>query len=81
MKPTVPLLDVSSNRWGSKILVTGKNGKTSSSVQLKGTTPDIEKTTIEVLMQGRWLTESESETKEDVVVIGQAVVDSLFPVC
>ncbi len=79
IETAVPLLDVSSNRWGSKILVTGKNGKTSSSVQLKGTTPDIEKTTIEVLMQGRWFTESESETKEDVVVIGQAVVDSYFP--
>lgn len=75
----VPLLDVSSNRWGSKILVTGKNGKTSSAVKLMGTTPDIEKTTIEVLMEGRWFTQSESDTKEDVVVIGQAVVDSYFP--
>ncbi len=75
----VPILDVSSNRWGSKILVTGKNGKTSSAVQLKGTTADIEKTTIEVLMTGRWFTENENETKADVAVIGQAVIDSYFP--
>ena len=75
----VPFLDVSSDRWGSKILVTGKNGKTSSSVRLQGTTPDIEKTTTEVLLEGRWFTESESETKADVCLIGQAVVDSYFP--
>src|SRR6187401_3568875 len=28
----VPFLDVSNNYWGSKIMVTGKNGKTSSAV-------------------------------------------------
>ncbi len=75
----VPLLDVSSDRWGSKILITGKNGKTSSSVKLMGTTPDIEKTTVEVLLDGRWFTENESESKSDVAVIGQAVIDGYFP--
>ncbi|MEP7038129.1 MAG: ABC transporter permease, partial [Acidobacteriota bacterium] len=79
IETAVPLLDVSSDRWGSKILVTGSNGKTSSSVQLKGTTADIEKTTIEILMEGRWFTPQENETKADVAVIGQAVVDSYFP--
>ncbi len=79
IETAVPLLDVSSNRWGAKILVTGKNGKTSSSVQLKGSTSDIEKTTIEILMQGRWFTQQEDDTKSDVAVIGQAVVDSYFP--
>ncbi|CAN5245564.1 ABC transporter permease [soil metagenome] len=79
IETAVPILDVSSNRWGAKILVTGKNGKTSSAVQLKGTTPDIEKTTIETLLEGRWFVESESDTKEDVCLIGQAVVDSYFP--
>ncbi len=75
----VPLLDVSSDRWGSKILITGENGKTSSAVRLKGTTADIEKTTVEVLMTGRWFTPQENETKADVAVIGQAVIDSYFP--
>ena len=75
----VPILDVSSDRWGAKILITGSNGKTSSAVQLKGTTADIEKTTIETLITGRWFTENENETKADVAVIGQAVIDSYFP--
>ncbi len=79
IETAVPFLDVSSNRWGAKILVTGKNGKTSSAVKLQGTTPDIEKTTTETLIEGRWFVESESETKEDVALIGQAVVDSYFP--
>lgn len=79
IETAVPQLDVSSDRWGAKILVTGKNGKTSSSVRLTGTTPDIEKTTTEILMEGRWFTPSENETKTDVALIGQAVVDSYFP--
>ena len=79
IETAVPFLDVSSDRWGSKILVTGKNGKTSSSVSLQGTTPDIEKTTTEVLLEGRWFTESENETKADVALIGRAVVESYFP--
>ncbi|MCW5958553.1 MAG: ABC transporter permease [Pyrinomonadaceae bacterium] len=79
IETAVPQLDVSSDKWGAKILVTGKNGKTSSSVRLTGTTPDIEKTTTEILMEGRWFTPSENETKTDVALIGQAVVDSYFP--
>lgn len=35
----VPFLDISNNFFGQKINVTGKNGKTSSSVQLNGTLP------------------------------------------
>ena len=42
IETTVPFLDVSNNFFGSKILVTGKNGKTSSAVQLQGTTSDME---------------------------------------
>ncbi len=79
VETAVPILDVSSDRWGSKILVTGKNGKTSSSVKLQGTTPSIEKTTTEILLDGRWFTESENDTKADVALIGRAVVESYFP--
>ena len=78
IETAVPFLDVSSNRWGQKILVKGKNGKQSSSVRLNGTTADIEKTTTEVLLQGRWFTEGENETKADVALIGQQVVESYF---
>jgi len=79
METAVPFLDVSSNRWGQKILVKGKNGKQSSSVRLQGTTADIEKTTTEVLLQGRWFTQGENETKSDVALIGQQVVEGYFP--
>ncbi|HXG83682.1 MAG TPA: ABC transporter permease [Pyrinomonadaceae bacterium] len=75
----VPFLDVSSNRFGQKILVTGGNGKTSSTVRLNGTFPNIEKSTREVLVDGRWFTQAESDAKDDVAVIGVSVVDAYFP--
>lgn len=75
----VPLLDISNNFFGSKILVTGKNGKTSSAVNLTGTFPDIEKSSTEVLIEGRWFTKSESDDKADVCLIGDSVKESYFP--
>ncbi len=75
----VPFLDISNNFFGQKILVTGKNGKTSSAVQLNGTLPDIEKSTTEVLLEGRWFTQSESDNKADVCLIGSSVVENYFP--
>ncbi len=60
-------------------MVTGKNGKTSSAVQLQGTEPDIEKTTTEVLIDGRWFSQSESDEKANVCLIGSTVVDTYFP--
>jgi ABC-type antimicrobial peptide transport system permease subunit len=79
IETAVPFLDVSNNYFGQKILVSGKNGKTSSSVQLQGTLPDIEKSNSEVLLEGRWFTESESDTKADVALIGSTVVETYFP--
>ncbi len=76
---SVPFLDISNNFFGQKILVTGKNGKTSSSVQLNGTLPDIEKTTTEILLEGRWFTQSENDTNADVCLIGSSVVENYFP--
>ncbi len=76
---TVPFLDISNNFFGQKILVTGKNGKTSSSVQLNGTLPDVEKTTTEVLLEGRWFTQSENDNNADVCLIGSSVVENYFP--
>lgn len=75
----VPILDVSSNRWGSKILVTGKNGKTSSSTQLQGTFPEMAQTNTEILTDGRWFTRAESELKKDVALIGATVAEDYFP--
>src|SRR5436305_195059 len=39
----VPYLDISNNFFGGKITVTGKNGKTSQSVQLQGAAPSVDK--------------------------------------
>ena len=75
----VPFLDISNNFFGQKILVTGKNGKTSSAVQLSGTMPDVEKSTTETLLEGRWFTQSESDNKADVCLIGSSVVENYFP--
>jgi putative ABC transport system permease protein len=75
----VPFLDISNDFFGQKILVTGKNGKTSSSVQLQGTLPDVERTSTEVLTEGRWFTNSESDEKVYVCLIGDTVKDSYFP--
>jgi putative ABC transport system permease protein len=79
IETAVPFLDVSNNFFGSKIMVTGKNGKTSSAVQLQGTMPEIERTTTEVLIEGRWFSDSESDAKANVCLIGSTVVDSYFP--
>ncbi len=78
IETAVPFLDVSNNFFGSKTLVTGKNGKTSSAVRLQGTLPEIEKTTSEVLIDGRWFSQSESDAKAEVCLIGSSVVDSYF---
>jgi putative ABC transport system permease protein len=78
IETAIPFLDVSNNFWGQKINVTA-NGKTSSSVILQGTLPDIEKAGSEVLIEGRWFTQTESDVKKDVCLIGSTVKDTYFP--
>jgi putative ABC transport system permease protein len=75
----VPYLDISNDFFGQKINVTGKNGKTSSSVQLNGTMPDAEKAPGETLIEGRWFSPSEHEIKANVCIIGDSVRDAYFP--
>lgn len=75
----VPYLDISNNFFGQKITVTGKNGKTSSSVQLNGTLPQVEKAPGEILVDGRWFSEGENDAKANVCVIGDFVRESYFP--
>ena len=79
VETAVPFLNVSNDYWGSKIMVTGKNGKTSSAVKLSGTLPEIEKTTTQILLDGRWFSQSESDEKANVCLIGSSVVDNYFP--
>ncbi len=75
----VPYLDISNNFFGRKINVTGKNGKTSGSVQLSGTMPEAEKAPGEVLIDGRWFTQSENEVKANICIIGDSVREAYFP--
>jgi putative ABC transport system permease protein len=75
----VPYLDISNNFFGQKINVTGKNGKTSTSVQLNGTLPQVERAPGEVLIDGRWFSESENDAKANVCVIGDFVRETYFP--
>lgn len=75
----VPFLDISNNFFGQKITVTGKNGKTSSSVQLQGTIPEMDKAPGEVLIDGRWFSAGENDAKANVCVIGDFVRESYFP--
>lgn len=75
----VPYLDISNNFFGQKLNVTGKNGKTSSSVQLNGTMAEVEKAPGEVLIEGRWFTQSENDAKANVCVIGDSVREAYSP--
>ena len=75
----VPFLDISNNFFGQKINVTGKNGKTSTSVQLNGTLPDVERAPGEVLIDGRWFSAGEHEAKANVCIIGDFVRETYFP--
>ena len=75
----VPYLDISNNFFGQKLNVTGKNGKTSSSVQLNGTMPEAEKAPGEVLVEGRWFTPAENEAKANVCIIGDSVREAYSP--
>ena len=79
VETAVPFLDVSNNFFGQKILVTGKNGKTSSAVRMSGTLPELEKAKTEILVEGRWFTQAESDFKKDVCLIGDTVKESYFP--
>ena len=75
----IPYLDISNNFFGQKINVTGRNGKTSTSVQLKGTTSDVDKAPGDILIDGRWFSGVESDAKANVCVIGDSVRDAYFP--
>jgi putative ABC transport system permease protein len=46
---------------------------------MNGTLPQIEKTTSEVLLDGRWFSQSESDEKANVCLIGDFVKETYFP--
>ena len=75
---SVPVLDITNNFFGQKLLVSG-NGKTTASVALQGTTPEFERAGTQVVSEGRFFSQSENDTKQDVCVIGSKVADDFFP--
>jgi ABC-type antimicrobial peptide transport system permease subunit len=74
---SVPFLDITSNFFGQKIQVSG-GGKTSANVALQGTLPDFEKAGTQVIADGRFFSQSENDTNQNVCVIGSKVADDFF---
>ena len=75
---SVPFLDITNNFFGQKLLVSG-GGKTSAGVALQGTLPEFERAGTQIVSEGRFFTQSENDTKQDVCVIGSKVADDFFP--
>lgn len=73
----VPFLDITNNFFGQKLLVSG-GGKTTASVALQGTLPEFERAGTQIVSEGRFFTQSENDTKQDVCVIGSKVADDFF---
>ena len=78
IETAVPLLNVSSGFFGNATIVSAK-GKQTSAIQLSGTLPEIEASGTQILIDGRWFTQSENEFKKDVAVIGDSVKETFFP--
>jgi ABC-type antimicrobial peptide transport system permease subunit len=74
---SVPFLDITNNFFGQKLLVSG-GGKTTASVALQGTLPEFERAGTQIVSEGRFFSQSENDTKQDVCVIGSKVADDFF---
>ncbi|MGB7925296.1 MAG: ABC transporter permease [Pyrinomonadaceae bacterium] len=73
----VPFLDITNDFFGRKVLVTG-GGKTSAAVALQGTLPDFERAGTQVVSEGRFFSEYENDTNEEVCVVGSSVAEDFF---
>ncbi len=74
----VPFLDITNNFFGQKLMVSGP-GKTSAAVALQGTLPDFERAGTQVIREGRFFSQFENDSNEEVAVIGSAVAQDFFP--
>ena len=70
-------VNVQANDWGG--LVKYRNKKTNPNVQIIGGTPEIIYTQNREMLYGRVYNEQELQYARNVVVLGQGVVDMLFP--
>ena len=78
VETSVPFLDITNNFFGSKLNVSA-GGKTSTAVRLQGTLPDYERAGIMIVAQGRWFSQFENDSNQQVCVIGSSVAENFFP--
>lgn len=74
---SVPFLDITNNFFGGRLTVSG-GGKTSAGVALQGTLPDFEKAGTQVISEGRFFSQFENDTNQNVCVVGSKVADDFF---
>src|ERR671921_744250 len=74
---SVPFLDISNGFFGGRLNVSG-GGKTSAQVALQGTLPEFEKAGTQVISEGRFFTQTENDTNQEVCVVGSKVADDFF---
>lgn len=74
----VPFLDVTNNWFGQKIMVS-RSGKSSAGVNLQGTLPDFERAGTQIVIEGRFFSQFENDTNQDVCVVGSKVAEDFFP--
>jgi ABC-type antimicrobial peptide transport system permease subunit len=75
----VPFLDITNGFFGGKLTVSG-GGKTSAGVSLQGTLPEFERAGTQVVSEGRFFSQFENDTNQNVCVIGSKVADDFFKV-
>jgi len=78
VETAVPQLNVSSGPTGGETIVSAK-GVQSSNINVVGTLPEIETAGTEEIVEGRWFTQSESNLKLDVCLLGNSVKETFFP--
>ncbi len=78
VETSVPFLDITNNFFGAKLNVSA-NGKTSTAVRLQGTLPDYERAGVMLIAEGRWFSQFENDTNQQVCAIGSSVAENFFP--
>ncbi len=73
----VPFLDVTNNWFGQKIMVSG-GGKSSAGINLQGTLPDFERAGTQIVIEGRFFSQFENDTNQNVCVVGSRVGEDFF---
>jgi putative ABC transport system permease protein len=78
VETSVPFLDITNNFFGAKLNVSA-GGKTSTAVRLQGTLPDYERAGVMIVSEGRWFSQFENDTNQQVCTIGSSVAENFFP--